>query len=180
MCIRDRSPRVKTIERLLAALGPDGARAALAKSHEALSNVELAALGHMWAGHWARPAQIEPAGPWLTWFLLTARGWGKTAAAAPSIIRMIERGEVREMGMAAQNDVKTYDVNVLGLIEASPPRFVPRWIDGEAKLVWPNGAVAYAYTPEAPQNIRSKNLHLCWLSEPVSYTHLTLPTNREV
>ena len=42
----EQSPRVKTIERLLAALGPDGARAALAKSHEALSNVELAALGH--------------------------------------------------------------------------------------------------------------------------------------
>jgi phage terminase large subunit-like protein len=171
--IGEQSPRVQMLERLLAALGPDGARAALAKSHDALSNVELAALGHMWAGHWARPAQIEPAGPWLTWFLLTARGWGKTAAAAQSIIRMIERGEVREMGMAAQNDVKTYDVNVLGLIDASPPRFVPKWIDGEAKLLWPNGAVAYAYSPEAPQNIRSKNLQLCWLSELQSWPTAT-------
>jgi len=30
--VSEQSPRVKTIERLLAALGPDGARAALAKS----------------------------------------------------------------------------------------------------------------------------------------------------
>ena len=165
----EQSPRVKLFERLLGALGPEGARAALAKSHEALTNVELAALGHMWEGHWARPAQLEPVGEWLTWFLLTARGWGKTAAAAPAIVSMVERGEVREMGMAAQTDVKTYDVNVLGLIAASPPRFVPRWIDGEAKLVWPNGAVAYAYTPEAPANIRSKNLDLCWLSELQSW-----------
>lgn len=167
--IGEQSPRVKLLEQLLVALGPDGARDALARSHAALSNVELAALGHMWEGHWARPAQLVPEGEWLTWFLLTARGWGKTAAAAPAIVSMIERGEVREMGMAAQNDVKTYDVNVLGLIAASPPRFVPRWIDGEAKLVWPNGAVAYAYTPEAPANIRSKNLDLCWLSELQSW-----------
>ena len=62
--------------------------------------------------------------------------------------------------MAAQNDDKTYDVNVLGLIEASPPGFVPEWIDGESKLIWPNGAVAYAYSPEAPGAIRSKNLDL--------------------
>lgn len=167
--IGEQSPRVQMLERLLAALGPEGARAALAKSHEALTNVELAALGHMWAGFWARPAQLEPVGEWLVWFLLTARGWGKTTAAAPAIVSMIERGEVREMGMAAQTDVKTYDVNALGLINASPPRFVPRWIDGEAKLLWPNGAVAYAYTPEAPANIRSKNLDLCWLSELQSW-----------
>ena len=161
----EQSPRVLLLERLLAAVGPEAARAALAKSHEALSNVELAALGYQWEGYWARPEQCAPAGSWLVWLLLTGRGWGKTASAASAIVSMVERGEVRCIGMAAQNDDKTYDVNVLGLIEASPPGFVPEWIDGESKLIWPNGAVAYAYSPEAPGAIRSKNLDLSWLSE---------------
>lgn len=165
----EQSPAVRALERLLDELGPDGARAALAAVLDSLTNVELAALHYQGEGFWARPNQLPPAGDWLNWIFLTGRGWGKTAAAAPAIVRMIERGEVREMGMAAQTDVKTYDVNVLTLIEASPPRFVPKWVDGEAKLVWPNGAVAYAYTPEAPANIRSKNLHLCWLSELQSW-----------
>lgn len=169
----EQSPAVRALERLLDELGPDGARAALAAVLDSLTNVELAALHYQGEGFWARPNQLPPAGDWLNWIFLTGRGWGKTAAAAPAIVRMIERGEVREMGMAAQTDVKTYDVNVLTLIEASPPRFVPEWIDGEAKLVWPNGAVAYAYTPEAPQNIRSKNLHLCWLSELQSWPTAT-------
>lgn len=169
----EQSPAVRALERLLDELGPDGARAALAAVLDSLTNVELAALHYQGEGFWARPNQLPPAGDWLNWIFLTGRGWGKTAAAAPAIVRMIERGEVREMGMAAQTDVKTYDVNVLTLIEASPPRFVPRWIDGEAKLVWPNGAVAYAYTPEAPQNIRSKNLQLCWLSELQSWPTAT-------
>jgi len=167
--VTEQSPAVRALERLLDELGPDGARAALAAVLDSLTNVEIAALHYQGEGFWARPNQLPPAGDWLNWIFLTGRGWGKTAAAAPAIVRMIERGEVREMGMAAQTDVKTYDVNVLTLIEASPPRFVPKWVDGEAKLVWPNGAVAYAYTPEAPANIRSKNLQLCWLSELQSW-----------
>lgn len=165
----EQSPMVLMLERLVDELGPDGAREALAKSHESLTNLELAGLGHQWEGVWARPNQLAPAGDWMVWLLLAARGWGKSATVSPCIIDMIQRGKVRCIGMAAQNEEKTYDVNVLGLIEASPPRFVPEWIDGESKLVWPNGAVAYAYTPEQPANIRSKNLDLAWMSELQSW-----------
>ena len=84
----EQSPRVQLLERLLAAVGAEGARAALAKSHDALSNVELAALGHTWSGYWARPEQCAPAGSWLVWLLLTGRGWGKTASAASAIVSM--------------------------------------------------------------------------------------------
>ena len=165
----EQSPMVRMLERLVDELGPNAARAALAKSHESLSNLELAGLAYQWEGVWARPNQVEPVGEWLVWLILTARGWGKTTALLSCIVRMVQRGEVRCIGMAAQNEVKTYDVNVLGLIDASPPGFVPEWIDGEMKLVWPNGAVAYAYTPEQPANIRSKNLDLAWMSELQSW-----------
>ena len=126
----EQSPMVRMLERLVDELGPNAARAALAKSHESLSNLELAGLAYQWEGVWARPNQVEPVGEWLVWLILTARGWGKTTALLSCIVRMVQRGEVRCIGMAAQNEVKTYDVNVLGLIDASPPGFVPGWIDG--------------------------------------------------
>lgn len=169
----EQSPMVRELERLVVAVGPERAHDVLDEVLSALSPVELAALGSAWEGVWARPAQIAPAGEWLVWLLLTGRGWGKTMTVARNIIGMVQRGEVREIGMAAQNDEKTYDVNVCSLIAAAPPRFVPEWIDSEAKLVFPNGAQAYAFTPEAPGNIRSKNLDLAWMSELQSWPETT-------
>jgi len=169
----EQSPIVEALDRMIDKLGPAGAREALGAALDALSPVELASLASSWEGGWARPKQVAPAGDWLVWFLLTARGWGKTRTVARNIVEMVEVGGVREIGMAAQNEKKTYDVNVLGLIDASPPRFVPQWVESEGKLVWPNGAVAYAFTPESPGNIRSKNLDLAWLSEIQSWPETT-------
>ena len=161
----EQSPMVRIFERLVDELGAAAAREALEEGIRALTNLELAALGHQWEGAWGRPGQLPPVGAWLVWFFLTGRGWGKTMAIAKAITAMVERGEVLKIGMAAQNEEKTYAVNVCSLIDAAPPRFVPEWIDNESKLVWPNGAEAFAYTPEKPANIRSENLGLSWLSE---------------
>ncbi len=172
MASSDASPAVHVLADLVRAVGPDGAKAALVGILDGLTTVELAGLWADWE-FWSRVKQHAPEGEWLTWGFLTGRGWGKTQAAAKFIVGEVERGEVRTIGMAAQNEDKTYDVNVAGLIDASPPRFVPTWLDGEGKLVWPNGAVAYAYTPEAPGNVRSKNLDLAWLSELQSWPAAT-------
>lgn len=168
----DQSPIVADLLALLDAVGEAKAPEVLDEILGKLSKVELAALGSDWKA-WARPNQLPPVGDWLVWLLLTGRGWGKTMTVARAIIGMVQSGEIREIGMAAQNEVKTYDVNVLGLIAAAPPRFVPEWNDGEKKLVFPNGAQAYAFTPEAPATIRSKNLDLAWLSEIQSWPEAT-------
>lgn len=167
------SPAVRALEALLDAYGPEEGTRRLERWLDGLTPMQLAGLRHDWAGFWARPKQLPPSGDWLDWGFLTARGFGKTDALARFVVSEIESGRVRVMGMAAQNEIKTYDVNVLGLIEASPPRFVPRWIDNEARLVWPDGATAYVFTPEAPANIRSKNLDLAWLSELQSWPAAT-------
>ena len=77
------------------------------------------------------------------------------------------------IGLAAQNEQKTKAVQVDGLIDASPPWFKPEWIASSSHLVWPNGAIAWAFTPEVPGAIRSPNLHLCWLSEVQSWPTVT-------
>ena len=172
MRAEEQSPIVADLMALVDRVGDERAHEALDEVLSKLSNVELAALGSHWEA-WARPTQLPPSGDWLMWLLLTGRGWGKTMTVARAIIAMVQRGEIREIGMAAQNEVKTYDVNVLGLIAAAPPRFVPVWNDGEKKLVFPNGAQAYAFTPEAPATVRSKNLDLAWLSEIQSWPEAT-------
>lgn len=169
----EQSLAVRVLEALLDEHGPKEGRRRLERWLARLTPMQLAGLRYDWAKLWARPKQIPPPGDWIDWGFLTGRGFGKTNALTSWIVGEVQAGHVRTIGMAAQNEIKTYDVNALGLIEASPPRFVPRWIDNEARLVWPNGATAYAFTPEAPANIRSKNLDLAWLSELQSWPAAT-------
>ena len=159
----DPSPDALIAKRLTDRLGRDGARMAIAAVCRKFTNVELAALAARWA-MWARPKQLPPPG-FVSWGNLTARGWGKTMTCAQVITDEVMTGRVRVVTMAAQNMTKTEAVQVAGLIEAAPPWFKPRYDASREKLIWPNGAEAFAFTPEVPDAIRSPNAHLAWLSE---------------
>lgn len=167
------SPAVRMLEKLVDTFGPERARAELARVLDAMPISQLAGLAFEWEGFWARPKQFLPRGEWDLWLILTGRGFGKTTMIARAIMPMIERGELRKIGTACQNDKKTYEANIAELIAASPPRFVPDWNATEQKLVWPNGVEAFAYTPEAPGAIRSQNLDLAWISEIQSWPDAT-------
>jgi len=169
----EQGPIVRALETMLDMFGPDRTKELLGTLIDSFTNVELAAIAYDWP-LWARPSQLEPKGNWIVWLLLAGRGWGKSATAAPAIVDKIQNQGLRSIGMAAQVEEKTHDVNVLGLMEASPPWFKPTWNDGLSRLEWPNGAVAYAYTPEKPGNIRSKNLELAWISELQSWPRNTM------
>ena len=58
----------------LALVSPEERTAFLA----GLTAEEAAALEYDWAGFWARPNQLPPAGRWKVWLILAGRGWGKT------------------------------------------------------------------------------------------------------
>lgn len=135
--------------------------------------VELAGLAYDWEGFWARPKQILPKTPWRSFGFLTARGVGKTTALSRHIVDEVQAGRAMCLGLAAQNEDKTIDVQVGGLIDASPPWFRPDWSATAKRLQWPNGAVAYAHTPEVPGAIRSHNFDLAWLSEIQSWPTAT-------
>jgi phage terminase large subunit-like protein len=53
-----------------------------------LSESEAAQLQYDWS-FFARPDQLLPAGNWLTWLLLAARGFGKTRAAAEAVRALV-------------------------------------------------------------------------------------------
>lgn len=163
------SPAVLLVDRLVEAHGKKHAHKLLDEILDQLSIVDLAALAYDWSAFWARPKQVFPAHDWRSCGFLTARGTGKTTACGAHIVEEIIAGRAMQVGMAAQNEDKTVAVQVASLIESSPPWFRPQWLASSRQLVWPNGAVAWAFTPEVPGAIRSPNLHLCWLSEVQSW-----------
>jgi phage terminase large subunit-like protein len=158
--------------RLFADLGKERAKRAVDVILAQFSMVELAALAAHWQT-WARPKQFAPAGEWRSWGFLTARGFGKTKAIAHHINDEVQAGRAMCIGLAAQNEAKTIAVQIASLIETAPPWFRPRWEASKLELVWPNGARAYAFSPEVPGAIRSPNFYLCWLSELQSWPTAT-------
>lgn len=168
----DPSPDVLLAKALLDRFGRAGAHRAVDLLTAQFTNVELAALAAHWP-MWARPKQLPPTDEWETFGELAARGWGKSSANAGYIIGEMQVGRVMSLGMAAQNEPKTIAAQVLPLVAASPPWFLPHWEATALRLTWPNGARALAFTPEAPEPIRSENYDMVWLSEIQSWPAAT-------
>jgi phage terminase large subunit-like protein len=168
------SPATALIDELVRRYGKEQAHEELDRVLALVPVLDLAALAYDWDNFWARPKQIVPKTDWRSFGFLTARGTGKTTACAAHITDEVQAGNARCIGLAAQNEDKTIDVQVGGLIEASPPWFRPEWAAGAKVLTWPNGAVAYAHTPEVPGAIRSHNFDLVWLSEVQSWPKATM------
>lgn len=167
------TPATILVDKLVSRLGKAAAHAELDRILDMIPVVDLAGLSCDWEGFWARPSQILPSTDWSTFGRLAGRGNGKTLSIAYYINREVRAGRVMCLGMAAQNEMKTIAVQVQGLIEASPPRFVPVFSASTNELRWPNGAIGYAFSPEAPDNIRSPSMHMSWLSEIQSWPAAT-------
>lgn len=161
----ERSPAQLFVAALLRRYGKR-ARAVLEAELDRRSTLELAALRHSWADWWARPKQLAPAEPWRSFGFLTGRGFGKTRALAELGNRIVDQGGARWIGLIAQNEDKTFDVMVdgpSGLIRTAPPWNRPRFVRN--RLLWPNGAQAFVFTPERPGELRGPEHDLVWASE---------------
>lgn len=168
----DPSPSALICRRLTDKLGREGARRALSAICRKFSNVELAALAARWET-WARPKQRLPPGEWRSWGNLTSRGWGKTETMLQIITAEVHAGRARTLSMAAQNLTKTEAVQVEGLLRVAHPWCRPTYRSSDFVLEYPNGARAFAFTPEVPDAIRSPNADLAWLSELQSWPKAT-------
>jgi phage terminase large subunit-like protein len=144
---------------------------------DALEPLEAAAIAYDWETWWARPEQLIPyEGEWLTWGLLTGRGFGKTTSAANFFVREIKAGRARHICLTAQTDAEAYGFMVAGeagLLAESPPWFPARWIGNDQLVVWPNGAIARVMTPYEPGPIRGYNFDHEWNTEVCAWPKTT-------
>jgi phage terminase large subunit-like protein len=120
---------------------------------------------------WLRPEQQIPLCGWEYYGYICGRGYGKSMAIGCDINARVERGEVMTTGLMATNEDRSDDIQIQPLIDSAPPWFKP--VRHKGGLLWPNGARATVYTPEAPDSARGPSFDLVWLSEIVAWQHTT-------
>lgn len=138
-----------------------------------LSDEALAALPFVFE-FWALPHQVAPEGDWTSWVILGGRGAGKTRAGAEWVRAMVEGataqapGRVRRMALVGETYDQALAVMVKGesgIIACSPPDRAPRWIAGERRLEWPNGAEARLFSAHDPEALRGPQFDAAWADE---------------
>jgi phage terminase large subunit-like protein len=164
------TPATRFVDSIIRKYGREKGAVELERILSQIPATDLAGLFCDWEGFWARPEQIVPQTDWITYGRLAGRGNGKTTAIGHYINAEVRAGRAMCIGLAAQNETKTIAVQVQCLKDTAHPRFVPDFVQSECKLYWPNGAYACVFTPESPDNIRSENMHLSWLSEVQSWS----------
>jgi phage terminase large subunit-like protein len=134
-----------------------------------LSDLEILVLANMWEEARLRPIQKPPSHDWRFCGYVGGRGFGKSLAIAAEITKRIYVGVAPSLAFMAPNDERVEQVQVKALIEVAPPWFKPvRHLGG---LVWPNGARANLFTPEAAGRPRGDNVAVAWLTELVDWVH---------
>ncbi|MCC6007293.1 MAG: DNA-packaging protein [Rhodobacteraceae bacterium] len=140
---------------------------------EGLSDAALLALPWLFE-FWALPHQLPPEGNWRSWVCMGGRGAGKTRAGAEWVRAQVEGalpgdpGRCRNVALVGETFDQVLEVMVMGpsgLIACSPPDRRPKWEATRRRLVWPNGAVAQAYSAQEPENLRGPQFDAAWVDE---------------
>jgi phage terminase large subunit-like protein len=152
-----------------------------------LSRDEAEALLTDWS-LWARPDQWPPemaanGKPFATWLLLGGRGAGKTRTGAEWLRGLASGaawagtslGPSPRLALVGETFAAVREVmieGVSGLIGVHARRERPTWEAGRRRLVWPNGAIAQAFSAEEPDSLRGPQFHAAWCDELAKWPNL--------
>jgi phage terminase large subunit-like protein len=139
---------------------------------------DFAALAH---AHQEPPSVAANGAPWRTWLLLGGRGAGKTRTGA-EFVRALAHGhgpyaDARHGAIALVGET-AHDVREVmiegpsGILRTSPRSERPHWTGMRRRLEWPNGAVAYAFSAEDPEQLRGPQFDAAWCDELAKWHHV--------
>ena len=140
---------------------------------DALSDAELAALPYLFE-FWALEHQLPPDGDWSTWTILGGRGAGKTRAGAEWVRAQVEgarpldegrRGRIALVGETLDQVREVMVFGESGIMACSPADRRPEWQTTRRRLLWPNGAVAQAFSAHDPEALRGPQFDGAWVDE---------------
>jgi phage terminase large subunit-like protein len=124
--------------------------------------------------HQESPPHANGGGPWTTWLMLGGRGAGKTRLGA-EWVRAVAHGtspyaSERSLQIAlvgeTEHDVREVMIEgPAGLLQISPRSERPQWTATRRRLEWPNGAVAFAFSAEDPEQLRGPQFDAAWCDE---------------
>ncbi len=132
--------------------------------------------------HQARADQLPPDNEgWTTWAVIGGRGSGKTRTGA-EWVDALARGDpaftaeaVGRIALVGETHLDVRDVMVegpsglLGLPDRGSSR--PHWSPSRRRLVWANGAVAFAFSAEEPDALRGPQFGAAWCDEAAKWRH---------
>jgi phage terminase large subunit-like protein len=122
---------------------------------------------------WARPDQLPPEGRWTTWLVLGGRGAGKTRAGAEWLRGLVERGEAGRIALVGETlgDVREVMVEGPSGLANLAATNRPRYEASRKRLLWPNGAVAQAFSAGEPESLRGPQFDAAWADEVAKWRH---------
>ena len=148
----------------------------LAEQAKAMGRLDAAQQGRVlddWE-FWARPNQLPPKGDWWIWLLLAGRGFGKTRSGAEFVRARIEAGLASRVALVGPTASDVRDVMIegeSGLLAVASDDCRPIYESSKRRLVWPNGAVALAFSADEPERLRGPQHDLAWCDEFASWRY---------
>ena len=155
-------PRVDVIAALLAL--PEDERAKMIRQLKPAYRRELA---ERWEGGWAQPGQAAPAGDWRIWLIRAGRGFGKTRAGAEWVTGLAAAPDIRiALVGATEADVRRVMIDgPSGLRAVARTGRMPRYTMHRGEVRWPNGASAFVYSADVPDQLRGPEHDAAWCDE---------------
>ena len=117
---------------------------------------------------WRLPRQQEPAGDWRVWVMMAGRGFGKTRTGAEWISRLAREHPGARIALVGATMREVAGVMIegqSGLIAVARTGERPEWRSARGELLFPSGAVAFAYSGERPDRLRGPEHHFAWCDE---------------
>ncbi|MCF8478470.1 MAG: terminase family protein [Pseudolabrys sp.] len=138
---------------------------------------DFAVLAH---AHQEPPRFANNGKPWTTWLMLGGRGAGKTRLGAEWVRAQVHGAPpyaTHRAGAIALVGETEHDVREVmiegpsGLMSVSPGGERPVFVSSRRRLEWPNGAVAYAFSAEDPEQLRGPQFDAAWCDELAKWRH---------
>jgi phage terminase large subunit-like protein len=153
----------KSQAEILASLPAEERKAVLA----GFSDAELRHMYNSWE-FWARPKQILPKGDWLTWFIVSGRGFGKTRTGAEAVRQWVREGYKR-IALIGQTKSDVRDTMLFGesglMTVCQNDDNPPEYIASKRVVRWANGAQAFLYSGDEPEQMRGPQHEKGWVDE---------------
>ncbi len=125
-------------------------------------------LGQRWEGGWAQPGQQAPSGEdWRIWLIRAGRGFGKTRAGAEWVTTIAGDPEalIALVGATAADVRRVMIEGPSGLRAVAKIGQTPRYTLSRGEIRWPNGARAFVYSADVPDQLRGPEHHAAWCDE---------------
>lgn len=132
---------------------------------------DFATLAHR---HQEPRAYAQNGGAWTTWLMLGGRGAGKTRLGAEWVRALVNGhtpyAESKSLSIAlvgeTEHDVREVMIEGPSGLMANVPRAErPTYVPSRRRLEWTNGAVAYAFSAEDPEQLRGPQFDAAWCDE---------------